>query len=147
MKACDKCGKQILSDILKHDCEPGTHPSIVEYRLRYMREAELKQQARVETLKAGKAQMELLEPRFVEGLAQALAYGAKKYAPGGYRDGVKVAQYFGALLRHVFAVMRGEEKDAESGLDHLFHAAANCMIAWWILKNRPDMDDRVTKEQ
>lgn len=66
----------------------------------------------------------------IEELASVYEYGAKKYAPNSWRqvpkDPVTGAEpherYFDAMMRHIGAIMRGEEIDPESGLRHVAHA-------------------------
>jgi len=59
-----------------------------------------------------------------------LAFGAKKYGRNNYKKGFKLTRLLDAALRHLMARARGEEKDPESGLDHLDHfCACICMIA------------------
>lgn len=76
----------------------------------------------------GKPRLELLPPAAIEAVGRVLAFGAKKYAPGNWvhvEDGQN--RYLAACLRHVFAYMRGEENDSESGEHHLAHAAC-CLL-------------------
>lgn len=75
-----------------------------------------------------KLRMELLPPRGVEAAARAMTYGAKKYAPRNWEKGIEPDRLMAATLRHLFAVMRDETKDSESGLNHLDHAAASILM-------------------
>lgn len=77
---------------------------------------------------AGKAQMELLPVSALVAVAAVLTYGARKYQPNNWRKCPSRARYAGALLRHLFARMRGEVLDSESGLPHLAHAATNALF-------------------
>jgi hypothetical protein len=63
-----------------------------------------------------KPRMELLSVPFIEGVSQVLAFGAKKYGEHNWRKGISQSRLIGAALRHTFAFLRGEDKDAESGL-------------------------------
>lgn len=74
----------------------------------------------------GKVPLNLLPFEALEEVGKALAYGANKYSAHNWRSGFEWSRLAGALLRHVFAWMRGERKDPESGLSHLAHAA--CML-------------------
>lgn len=71
----------------------------------------------------GKARMDLLPPRAVEEVAAVLAFGAKKYADNNWRLAPDTKRYVAAALRHVFAFMRGEQRDPETKRHHLAHAA------------------------
>ena len=65
----------------------------------------------------------LLPPVAIDELAKILTFGAKKYAPDSWQnvpDGIE--RYRAALLRHTFAMQRGELVDSESGLPHSAHA-------------------------
>lgn len=90
----------------------------------------------------GKPRMSLIERCFIEGVARVLTFGAKKYAARNYRNGALVSRYLDAALRHLVAFGDGENTDAESGESHLHHAACCLMMADWMHRNRPDLDDR-----
>lgn len=77
----------------------------------------------------GKCRYDLLDWRFVRGIAEVLTYGAKKYAPDAWqRVSNGRNRYFAAALRHTTAWFLGELNDPESGLPHLHHAATNLMF-------------------
>ena len=70
-----------------------------------------------------KARYDLLPPKAINELAKVLTFGAKKYAPNSWQnveDGLN--RYRAALLRHTFAIQKGELLDSESGLPHAAHA-------------------------
>lgn len=77
-----------------------------------------------------KVRLDLIPQEVVWGLGHVLTYGAKKYTTAGsdgannWALGAKWSRYWGALLRHLFAWLRGERFDPESGLPHLHHALA-----------------------
>lgn len=81
-----------------------------------------------------KPRPELLPPGPLLEVCRVLAYGAKKYTRNG-QDGADNwalvangrSRYLGAALRHIFARLRGEILDNESGLPHLAHAAT-CVL-------------------
>lgn len=59
----------------------------------------------------------------------ALLSGACKYGAHNWRVvGVRSDVYYDAMLRHVMQWWEGEELDPESGMSHLAHAAACCII-------------------
>jgi hypothetical protein len=69
-----------------------------------------------------KPRYDLLPPEAIEKMAQVLTFGAKKYAPDGWRHVPDALQrYQAAMLRHAFAMQRGEINDPESGLPHAAH--------------------------
>jgi hypothetical protein len=95
-----------------------------------------------------KPRTDLLDPLALEGLARVLAFGATKYAANNWRGGLSYSRLLGAALRHIFAIMRGEDNDPESGLPHVDHLGCCWMFLSNMTKSRPDMDDRwVPKEK
>lgn len=89
----------------------------------------------------GKPRMDLLDPVALEGLAQVLTFGATKYEPHGWREGIQYSRIVAALIRHLMAIMRGEETDPESLLPHIDHVGANWMFLSNMMKERRDMND------
>lgn len=81
-----------------------------------------------------KPRMELLSTPAIEAIAQVLTYGARKYTTKddsgdhNWRKGFNWSRLLGAAIRHMFAWMRGEDKDPESGLSHLAHAGCCIMF-------------------
>jgi hypothetical protein len=70
-----------------------------------------------------KPRYDLLPPIAIDLMAQVMTFGAKKYKPEGWRTVPDAIQrYQAALLRHSFAMLRGEVIDQESGLPHAAHA-------------------------
>ncbi len=79
-------------------------------------------------LDAGKPRADLLPADALLEVAAVLDYGAKKYAARNWEKGMAWGRLSGALLRHLFAWMGGEERDPESGLRHLAHAACCALM-------------------
>lgn len=79
---------------------------------------------------ADKVRMELLPPELLESTAKVLAFGAKKYSERNWELGMKWSRPFGAMMRHMWAWWKGEDKDPETGYSHLAHAA--CCIAFLV---------------
>ncbi len=90
----------------------------------------------------GKPRMELIDRSAAEGLAAVLAFGARKYGENNWRGGIRYGRLSGALLRHLYAFLDGEDLDPETGLPHIDHVACNAMFLQWMSRNRKDMDDR-----
>ena len=74
-----------------------------------------------------KPRTDLLPPVALEEIAKVLSFGASKYADHNWRLGFKYSRLIGAALRHIFAFSKGEDKDPETGLSHLAHAAC-CIL-------------------
>lgn len=75
-----------------------------------------------------KPRTDLLDADFMLGLAAVLTDGATKYGDNNWRKGMAFSRAYAALLRHLFAFWNGYDNDAESGLPHLDHAAAELMF-------------------
>lgn len=85
---------------------------------------------------------DLIPPELLESVAKVLQFGAKKYAPRNWEKGMSWGRVFSALMRHMWAWWRKEDKDPETGFSHLEHAA--CCIAFLIAyeKRGVGSDDR-----
>lgn len=90
---------------------------------------------------SGKSRMELISPIAMEELGKVLAYGAKKYEDHNWRKGIQWSRIIGALLRHLFAYMRGERIDPESGCSHLAHVLCNAHFLVHYEHTRKEFDD------
>lgn len=74
---------------------------------------------------AEKPMYNLLPPVAINSLAEVMTFGAKKYQPNSWQEVENgLERYRAALLRHTFAIQRGELIDPESGLHHSAHALA-----------------------
>lgn len=89
-----------------------------------------------------KNRVELLSPVALEKISQVLTFGAKKYDSWNWSKGIIYTRLLGATLRHLFAYLKGEDKDPESGLSHLAHAGCCIMFLLHFEEIRPDLDDR-----
>lgn len=85
----------------------------------------------------GKLPLDLLPFGALEEVAKVLAFGASKYGPNNWQNVKPKRRYLAAALRHLSAVIRGQEIDPESGLPHLAHAAA-CVL--FLLSSRVGHD-------
>lgn len=95
----------------------------------------------------GKRQWSLLDFSLMEDMVRVMEYGTRKYARDNWRKGLPVQQIFDSLMRHMTAFMLGEDNDPETGLSHIAHAQCNLMFLMHTVKNRTDLDDRLTKEE
>jgi len=74
-----------------------------------------------------KPRYDLLPPIAIDELAKILTFGAEKYSENSWQDVPNgLERYRAALLRHTFAMQRGELIDDESGLPHSAHAMCCC---------------------
>lgn len=80
----------------------------------------------------GKPRMDLLLsgcPQALTQVAEILTFGAQKYAAHSWQTVPQGSErYLAALLRHLTAHAGGEDKDPESGMSHLAHAACNALF-------------------
>lgn len=89
-----------------------------------------------------KPPVDLLDPYAMEQIALVLAFGAEKYHRHNWRGGIRFTRLLAAAMRHSFAILRGEDTDPESGLPHAAHLGCCAMFLIWMMKHRPDLDDR-----
>lgn len=91
----------------------------------------------------GKVRYDLLPWRAIGEVARVSTFGAAKYAPRNWERGLTASGCFASCQRHLRAWWGGEDRDEESGLPHLAHAAWNCLAALaFQLVGRDDLDDR-----
>lgn len=90
----------------------------------------------------GKPRWDLLDAEYLDGTAAVLAFGATKYNPHNWRGGISTSRLIAAMGRHYGAILRGEDVDPESGLPHWAHLSCCVMFFSWMVKHRPDLDDR-----
>lgn len=89
-----------------------------------------------------KPRVDLVDPDFIEGIAEVLTFGARKYAPNNWRRGFDYSRLIASIYRHLLAFQRGEDFDPESGQSHLYHLGCNAMFLAAIQKEHPELDDR-----
>lgn len=102
---------------------------------------------------ANKLGLHLLPVLALGEVAAVLDYGQKKYSSDSYdatdnwRKGLKWRATVGSLLRHSFAFLRGEDRDPESGLLHMAHAACNALFLIQFALTSGGTDDRYKEVQ
>lgn len=92
-----------------------------------------------------KPPMALLSGPALTEIAKVLDFGSRKYAAWNWKGGFAWSRLAGALLRHIFAWLGGEDKDVETGLSHLAHAGCCLMFLLDFEANRLGTDDRYKK--
>ena len=90
----------------------------------------------------GKVRVELLSTQAMEEIGKVLTFGANKYDDNNWRKGFKWSRLIGAAMRHLFAWIRGEDKDKETGLSHLAHCGCCIMFLLEHELNGLGEDDR-----
>lgn len=80
----------------------------------------------------GKIAWHLMPMKAVAEIVKVLMFGAKKYAPKGWKELIHDrGRVEDALMRHVIAHKEGEVLDQETGLPHLAHAGCNIIFLLW----------------
>ena len=70
----------------------------------------------------------------IESVSKVMAFGAKKYGRDNWKKCENPNDYIAATLRHLYAILKGEEIDSETGFAHIDHAA--CCIAFLVWMQR-----------
>lgn len=89
-----------------------------------------------------KMPLHLLSSEALMQTAAVLKFGADKYAAHNWRGGFAWSRPLAAAMRHILAFNAGEDKDPESGLSHLAHAACCIMFLLEFEKTHQELDDR-----
>jgi hypothetical protein len=88
---------------------------------------------------AGKLPWHLLPPDALEEIVRVLEFGANKYGDRNWEGGMAWNRPFAALMRHMWAWWRGEDRDPETGITHLAHAG--CCILFLLAYERRGVGD------
>lgn len=90
----------------------------------------------------GKPRYDLIAPELLEDVSKVLTFGAKKYEPRNWEKGMSWGRVFSGAMRHLWAWWGGEDRDKETGLSHLAHAACCIMFLLAYEKRGAGTDDR-----
>ena len=86
----------------------------------------------------------LIPVEAMAALAAILGFGARKYAPRNWEQGMDWSRPFNATIRHLDAWWGGEDKDKDSGKSHLWHAFTNVAFLLTYEVRGKGKDDRPT---
>lgn len=75
-------------------------------------------------------------------VSKVLTFGKDKYGAHNWRNGLHWSRISSAMLRHIFAWLGGEDRDPESGLNHLAHAACGTLMLLEYVITKSGEDDR-----
>lgn len=81
-----------------------------------------------------KLRWSLVDWKSMEPMIKVLEYGAKKYTVGdvsgeeNWKKPMDKKQILNSAMRHLIAMMNGEDNDPESGLPHVGHLMCNAMF-------------------
>lgn len=89
-----------------------------------------------------KLKWSLVDYKSLEPMVEVLMMGARKYAPGNWKKGMPVTEIYDSLQRHLVSFISGEDLDEESKLKHLGHAMCNLMFLEFMMREKPELDDR-----
>lgn len=92
----------------------------------------------------GKLSIELVPTSAIYAIADALQYGATKYEPNNWRRGMKWSVPYACAMRHLMKWFEGEDRDEESGREHLSHVIANVAMLIEYAETCKELDDRYT---
>lgn len=92
--------------------------------------------------KKEKIPIELVPGQFILDIAKVLDHGQKKYDTWDWVKGRPWLDIYAATMRHLICWLMGEDKDKESGLPHLSHAATNIMMLMTFSRTRKNLDNR-----
>lgn len=98
----------------------------------------------------GKLDWSLMPWDSLEEILKVLEFGKIKYSSWNWSkgEGFTYTSLFGCISRHLFAWIRGEDNDPESGLSHIAHAACNLLFLLYFIKHKNNYnnnDDRPNK--
>jgi hypothetical protein len=94
----------------------------------------------------GKRKWSLVDFKSLEPMVEVLEFGERKYAAWNWKKGQAITELCESLLRHTFAFMDGEDEDPESHLLHIGHMMSNLMFMSYVLREKPEFDDRFNKQ-
>jgi hypothetical protein len=85
----------------------------------------------------GKRDWSLLPIDSIEEIVKVLEFGAFKYSAYNWaaNGGFKYTRVLNAMMRHLFAFMRGEDNDPETGLSHIAHLGCNVLFLLHFIKH------------
>lgn len=80
----------------------------------------------------------------IEPLIEVACKGEEKYATFNFLKGAYVNDCLDSLKRHLMKLESPYHSDAddESNISHAAHIAWNALVICFMLKHRPDLDDR-----
>ena len=90
---------------------------------------------------AGKAPISLIPTDYILGTAEVFNFGGKKYGLHNFRKGLAHSRCLDAAMRHILAILNGEQYDAESGQPHIYHASCSLAMYDYQRINHPELND------
>lgn len=87
-------------------------------------------------------QIGAVDPHALMEVGTVAGFGGDKYERYNFAKGYKWSLSFDAMQRHLLAFWGGENRDPESGLFHLAHAAWHCLALLTFVMRGKGTDDR-----
>lgn len=92
------------------------------------------------------AQLSALDALSITRVAEVAGFGSEKYAKLNFMRGYDWSLSYDALQRHLAQFWGGEDRDAESNMLHLAHAAWHCLAMISFYERGLGTDDRYTSQ-
>ena len=83
-----------------------------------------------------------MDPKALMEVGLVAGYGTEKYERYNFAKGYRWSLNYDALQRHLHQFWAGEDRDSESGLYHLAHAAWHCLALLTFVIRKKGTDDR-----
>ena len=130
---CFDCAVRHTCNFACHDCKGGDCKIDIVCSLWKPMKGMEENKVEVEEAKKfdqNKLRMDLLPFTALEGCAQILTFGSKKYGDRNWENGSPdfIQRLQGALLRHFSKYMQGDLVDKESGMLHMKHVATVALM-------------------
>lgn len=87
----------------------------------------------------GKRKWSLVDFKSLEPLVEVLEFGSKKYSINNWKKGLDEKEILESMMRHLAALMDGEETDKESGISHMGHIQCNAMFYNYFKRKRDEI--------
>lgn len=97
----------------------------------------------------GKSRVDLIPAEVLLELGRLYGYGARKYAPNNWRQGLSYTETYGSLCRHLYAWFAGASMDQENNCHHLVSVIWNAMALFYFEMfpaKYEKFDDRVIQD-
>lgn len=103
---------------------------------------------------SGKPRWSLIHYQSLLPLVEVLTFGAVKYSVDNWKKGFDKKELLDSMMRHVTALVDGQEFDEESKLHHIGHIMCNAMFYSFhfvvkdrtVFKSKTEIDSVVKKE-
>lgn len=90
----------------------------------------------------GKPRLSKIPLAGITEVVKVMEFGAQKYGWDNWKKGMDWSRLIDASLRHIYKYANGKDKDEESGLSHLAHAACDILFLLHYIEHKIGTDDR-----